>query len=109
MNKNRWADFITGVEYIYIPQLDLITANFWAISIFSQQTTCKAQVLCFPKTKGTACRLAGLPVHVLDFPFLWSESARMSKYSYESDILPDNYSLKRFIHLAEIQSVYMIG
>lgn len=33
----------------------------------------------------------------------------MSKYSYESAILPDNYTLPRFIHLAKIQNVYMIG
>lgn len=33
----------------------------------------------------------------------------MSKYSYEPDILPDNYSLQRFIHLAAIQGVDMIG
>lgn len=33
----------------------------------------------------------------------------MSKHSYESAVLPGNYSLKRFIYLAKTESVYMVG
>lgn len=63
----------------------------------------------FSQTKVMACCLAGLPSYIWDFTFLWNKSARMWKYSYESVILPDNYSLKRFIHLTKIQGVYIVG
>lgn len=53
--------------------------------------------------------LVSLPLCILDFIFLLTKSARISKYSCESDILPDNYSLKRFTHLGKIQSVDLVG
>ena len=83
--------------------------NFWAINGIFETNTMQSSKLLLSPNRSNGPLLIWPASICLGLHSFMKQVNRTSKYSYELSIFPDNYTLKRFIHPAKIQSVYMVG
>lgn len=82
--------------------------NFGAINVFSKQTTREAQITLFPQSRSTGLLLSW-PAIIYFQPRILMKQGCQSTVMCQSSFQTIMLDLKRFIHLAKIQSVYVIG